>query len=432
MASKVMVWDRGMEKDHRNASGFTLVEVIICVTILAIASAVLLQSFSLASMTNAKAQKMQNATSLAETVMEEVKSSSIRQLQKKYNGGADTVKKISVTDSDFCAKTAQEKASSALAEAGGSNASALLTEDSSEPAYYVLCKGNTYATQSGDKYDVTATMRTAPYSMASVTDASNANSKKLPVINEIDKHTKTVLTGKELNKYDIAAADYFHEHTVDAGDIKIAAKEISIDKSGDGGAGSSGIINVKCTVIYTADDGSTKYSKEVFKGTYVSQIDKDGNYQPVDNDIYIFYNRFMWDSSSVPGSPGPETITVKDDSNNDNHRVYLIAQKELKLTKDDKADITDLTGTTVNITRDGVNNLISASSNAALTYTDGVNTFTGRVKSGDYWLITNLAGDKSILEKQKKDRVFEVTVDVTKPGDSKVYASLTSTVEVRE
>ena len=43
-------------------------------------------------------------------------------------------------------------------------------------------------------------------------------------------------------------------------------------------------------------------------------------------------------------------------------------------------------------------------------------------------------GDGSLspaLEK-KKNRIYEVTVDVTKSGDSKTYATLTSTMSIKE
>ena len=402
-------------------AGFTLVELVICVTILAIASVVLMKSFSLAAMTNGKAQKMQNATSLAESVMEEVKSSSIVQLQERYNAGAD--KTIGESDTTFAGFTAQIKDSTAKAAAGTGATSAFLRSTDANTQYYVLWKEGAFVGQSSDIYDVTATMRTVPYKgTEGEADASDANSLKLPVIEEIDTHTKTVLTSKELNKYDVIAKDYFYDHTVTPGYKPLKSKEIIINKTGNGEAyksevAGSGLINVECWVSYK-DEDDTEYRKKVFEGTYVSK--KEGGAQKkVDNGIYIFYKRFL---------ASDEKITINDSSSNDDHKVYVLFQ-----------GTDSLAGTTITITDGSDTKIGPLTSNGAVKYTDGITgeVINGRVNSGGYWLITNLPSnvggtDGSMLEKKNQDRIFEVPVDVTKPGDSKTYATITSTVEVRK
>ena len=67
-------------------AGFSLVELIIVVSILAIAAVPLMKSMGMAARTNAKAQSIQNATSLAESVMEEMKSTPIEDLKTRYAG----------------------------------------------------------------------------------------------------------------------------------------------------------------------------------------------------------------------------------------------------------------------------------------------------------------------------------------------------------
>ncbi len=406
-------------------NGFTLVELIICVAILALASLALMKSFSMATMVNAKAQRMQNATSLAESVMEEVKSSTITQLKTKYGSAA-----ISISDADFAGYSGPQKDAAAAAAAGGGATAALLEggDDAAGTRYYVLWKKDTYAAQSGEKFDVTATMRISPYIRTEESDdASDANSIKLPVIEEIDTHTKTVLTAKELNKYDVIAKDYFHDHTVTPGEKPLESKKIIVTKKGDGSNTSSSEITVTCTVVYT-DSGVSTYSKEVFKGTYVPQKNKDGEMAEVDNGIYIFYSRAheMY-PSEIPAID--EEITIDDSSSNDDHKVYIIFQNS-----------DDLDGTTLKITDGSDTKIGPATSNSDIKYTDPE---TGEVKKGivrttdGYQLITNLPSslggtDGSILEKKKKNRVFEVTVDVSKSGDSTQYASISSTVDVRE
>ena len=428
--------------------GFTLVELVISVAIIAIASVGLMKAFSMAGIVNGKAQRMQNATSLAESVMEEIKSSSIKQLEKTYNGGS--VKTISTTDAAFAALSPQDKASQALTSVLSGTKGVLLTGGTTDSPYYVLCLKDAVATK-GETFNVTATMRTATYSGTDATDASDANSKKLPVISEIDPHTKTVLSSKELNKYDVAASDYFKEHT-GAGTLTLGSKEIIVDKRGNGAAVEDGEIRVKCSVVYTASDNETKFKKDVFNGTYIPQTDKDGTLQPVNNSVYIFYNRFI----PYDGSVARETITVNDSSDNDDHKVYIIFQKDLNQTATDLTDdkpivgswtLEDdslesgqgLLGTKINITN-GDSSKITANSNGDIHYDDDGDSSTldlyGHIKKDNFWLITNLgksAGDEGfLLEKKNKNRIFEVTVDVTKTGDSKTYATLTSTMSIKE
>ena len=215
----------------RNNKGFSLVELIICVAILAVATVPLYQSMTLSARTNAKAQSKQNATSLAESVMEEIKVSSIEELKTKYNGTeTDAVGKVipktvslGLTDSGFfgasgAETTATTRASTAKSKAGSSDR--LLTGDpgASKQPFYVLYKHDAVSTQ-GEKFDVIATLRSSTYMGAENANASDANSKKLPKIEEIDSLNQAVITTKEFSKYDKAALDYFQQNgaSIDAG-----------------------------------------------------------------------------------------------------------------------------------------------------------------------------------------------------------------------
>lgn len=415
--------------------GFSLVELIVCVSILAIASVALMKSFSMAAIVNSKAQRKQSATSLAESVMEEVKSSGIKQLQKNYNGGAETVISIANADSDYDSLADLGLAKVPDPDSDDPKCALVTGSDASNP-YYILVKKGITSTK-GEKFNVTATMRTKPYSVAKNDSASDANSIKLPVIEEIDTHTKTVLSQKELNKYDIAAVDYFHDHTISPGAAPLKSKEIIVKKSGDGSATADpihpekGRIEVVCMVRYTASDGSL-YSKEVFRGTYVAQKDKDGNLQKVDNDIYIFYNRFLSDA------PSNEKITIEDTSTDDAHRAFVLFQNDLMNDTDSTNDVAmdDLDGTTIAVSNGGATPKISVTSNGALNYDDDGETVYGKANADGYWLITNLGQSSgtpgSMLIKKKKSRIFEVTVRVNKADNTETYATITSTVNVSE
>ncbi|MBO4905005.1 MAG: prepilin-type N-terminal cleavage/methylation domain-containing protein [Lachnospiraceae bacterium] len=449
---------------HGNNSGFTLVELMVAVTILAIASIGIYQAFGMAGITNAKAQKKQNATSLAESTMEEIKSSGIGELQKKYNGGETVVVNIADTDAAFNSTAdgaAQARAATAQAEIVLAAEAGTIPEDtegflthttsSGDQAYYVLSKTDAFATTGDEKFNVIATMRTAPYAhtTASGDEVDDANTIKLPVIEEIDPHTKTVLTEKELNKYDDAAEEYFKEKTGVYGTLKLAKKEIYIEKSGNNSPGSSGTIYVKCVVLYTANDDSTQYKKEVFNGTYTSKKDKAGADLPVDNSIYVYYKRHD------PLLSSEEKITINDISIKDgNHKVFVIFRNTDSLRKAD-----DSVGTRIEYWN-GSTKLFEATRNSDVHYDDDEDDPTGLdpnatpdvpgrmfKKTGTapdieyFWLVTNLPATPGgnadleevgrISERKKKDRLYEVTVEVTKSGDSTVYATLTSTVEAR-
>ena len=77
------------KKNHlegKQNKGFTLVEVLIAITILAIIVVPLLQAFVTSSRTNAKAKQLMKATTLAQNVMEELKANSLEEVARQFNG----------------------------------------------------------------------------------------------------------------------------------------------------------------------------------------------------------------------------------------------------------------------------------------------------------------------------------------------------------
>ena len=73
------------EKENSNDKGFTLIEVIITVIILALVTAPFLSSFVSASKTNMKSKRVQEANELSQYVIEDFKASSIDNLVTKYS-----------------------------------------------------------------------------------------------------------------------------------------------------------------------------------------------------------------------------------------------------------------------------------------------------------------------------------------------------------
>lgn len=72
--------------EEKQNKGFTLVEVLIAITILAIIVVPLLRAFVVSSQTNAKAKQLMKATTLAQNVMEELKANSLEEVARQFNG----------------------------------------------------------------------------------------------------------------------------------------------------------------------------------------------------------------------------------------------------------------------------------------------------------------------------------------------------------
>lgn len=80
------------KKNHlqgKQNKGFTLVEVLIAMTILAIIVVPLLHAFVTSSRTNAKAKQLMKATTLAQNVMEELKANSIEEIARQFNSSSE-------------------------------------------------------------------------------------------------------------------------------------------------------------------------------------------------------------------------------------------------------------------------------------------------------------------------------------------------------
>lgn len=367
-----------LNKSNTYNKGFTLIELIVCVGILIIASIPIAQSFGRAQKVNAKAQSMQNATSLAESIMEEIKGTSITDLVARYP----------------------------------SELSYDATSDS-----YTLTRSAVPSRQ-GERFDVVANIVSATYKTTDedsdgfedeTENAKDANSIRLPNIEEIDTTYMSAISSQEINKYDQAAKDYFDEYSLNKRASAISQKDIDITKVNEAGA-----VLVKCSVTYySSDSPRLEYTREVYTGSYVPN--SEGK---VPNNIYIFYRRYL---------SGNENITVKDTSTLGSHKVYLIMQD----------GVTDISGTTVSVeTSSG--ELIHVDSNSDLgTGTPGVDKPNdiqkGRKKSGDYELITNLDAvgtEGNIFEEKQRNHIYEVTVELREEGGSEVIASLTSTKNV--
>ncbi|MCR5591429.1 MAG: type II secretion system GspH family protein [Lachnospiraceae bacterium] len=438
--------DRRMKKCNiaEDNRGFSLVELIVCVAILAIAIIPLYQSMTLSARTNAKAQSMQNVTSLGELVMEEIKTSSIFDLQVKYNGtavipGTSEVKPIvtSLTDKDagffettpppsteaewialYTAQIGKAKAAADLeSTTSGITGTELLTgkvDDSDDPKkpFYVLYKKDAVSTQ-GEKFAVLATLRTSSYMNAKNDTASDANSLKLPEIDEIDALSQAVITSKEFSRYDEAARDYFRQNGDHYDASKnIKCKKISIEKTDNV---SHDLISVKCRVIYydynpdphLSETGST-YSRDLFAGTFSAP---DDGSTTIASNIYLFYKK------PAEVLPGGELISITDSTSNATHKVYFVMQSDTALSIDGTGITVDYGGMTLDETTDL--------------------DVDGNMKNGDFEIITNLQHKDAenntvkghIYKEESGIRIYDVAVHLFKQNPDGTIGDYVTSVD---
>ena len=407
-------------------SGLSIVEVLVAVAILAIVFVPLLKTFTQASTINARAQKLQNVTSLAEGVMEDVKGKSIQELHDLAVERADV--SFLPLDKDGTLKK------------GNLN---------NVPPYTVTYE-NVTATQ-GITYDAVVTISTDNYKSTDRSDArkanklshnddigdvSDANIRELPQINKVDSNRNAVLSW-ELNKYDNKALENLAaENSVTGSDIatlkdsykNTAEKYINIEINEDSETSST---KVSCEVEYktgkNASDKSLKYL--VYTGYFVEPLASE----PAGPNIYLFYtlSENVKDGASNIADPiKKENIKIEDKTTGKRHNVYFIMQDGV-----DKLSTTNGSEVTLDISGSGYSESIYYDKTSiftdAITYLAGASTPDD--ESDDVYFFSNLK-DKNgnsgeLFNSKSKDRIYYVTVEIKEHGKPEVLGTYTSTMQ---
>lgn len=433
-----------------NNGGFTLVELIVAVAILAAVFTPVLKSFMTASIVNSKAQIKQNATSLAESVMEDVKGKTIQQLHDEVvKENADAAAAGNTATMSFAPLEDGNKL-----EAGKLN---------NMPPYTITYREVT-ATQ-GQKYNVDVTISTDEYSDTSRSDERKDNKKKralnpaepedfgnvsdanlveIPKLSEIDSARNAVLSW-EINEYDGVSFEALLDKNVTNttgeywddtswwGGIRqlqgngIKNLKVKIDNSG------TDDIRVSADVTY---DPKTPNYEPITYSVYDSKLRKDEM-----QDIYIFYTCMKDDAEARKRQEeadghsvfymfylGKENVEIVDNSSGCDFRVFFVMQNidsqfEVVSTvspTSDKLVVKDKKGGEATVT---INNL---SMDSGKFMVNGHRMFTNfeytTLEDGSIkWVPDNL------YETESKEKVYFVTVTVSDLS-GKQLATLTSTM----
>lgn len=397
-------------------SGLSIVEVLVAVAILAIVFVPLLKTFTQASTINARAQKLQNVTSLAEGVMEDVKGKSIQELHD-----------LAVDDPKVSFLPLDEDGT--LTKGNLKNV----------PPYTVTYE-NVTATQ-GITYDAVVTIATENYKNKDkdaddIGDVSDANIRELPQINKVDSNRNAVLSW-ELNKYDNKALENLAaENSVTGSDIatlkdsykNTAEKYINIEINEDSETSST---KVSCEVEYktgkNASDKSLKYL--VYTGYFVEPLASE----PAGPNIYLFYtlSENVKDGASNIADPiKKENIKIEDKTTGKRHNVYFIMQDGV-----DKLSTTNGSEVTLDISGSEYSESIYYDKTSiftdAITYLAGASTPDD--ESDDVYFFSNLK-DKNgnsgeLFNSKSKDRIYYVTVEIKEHGKPEVLGTYTSTMQ---
>lgn len=373
-----------------NNYGFTLVELLVAVAILSVITVPIMKSFTTSAITSAKAQSMQNATSVAERVMEEVKTwpeEKISQYKEKDENGNPIF---------------------------GSNAR--YSEDDIKD----------FTATMGEKFDVYVEFSDANYSeVEGKTDVSDINSVKLPELYAVDSDNHIVISW-EVNSYDASAVENIaYEANANKDNVKNNIKKIiNIEMTGGGATVEEGSlkylpIKTECTVEYKYNTTSLKYTVFNSVTAYIPiEANKKSSGGP---HLYLFYTPASQISGIDSGKVENETIKIKDtteipnvegDTNTYNRDYYVIFQNP-----------------------------------------EGISDWPKVEKNGNGRLYTNIVGISDSVDNsvdtlygtKYKQRIYDVKVKVYKAGttfdsgwpssspddEKKKLAELTSTMRVR-
>jgi prepilin-type N-terminal cleavage/methylation domain-containing protein len=196
---KIKTGIRLHNKKSKNA-GFTLVELLLSISILAIISVPLLNNFVIVSRANQKAENMQTQTQLGQNIIEEIKSKSVLDIAKEFDFpnefpsyDADEMFEAKLLNGNFVkiseASNKSIKKTTYIDDNGISNNQYTLTQKTTEPYYFAIHN----IVEGGKSYDALITLDSTAYiKQDALGDSYGYNTYQMPIISEIDTDKNAV------------------------------------------------------------------------------------------------------------------------------------------------------------------------------------------------------------------------------------------------
>lgn len=395
---------RKQRKRKVNNAGFSLVELLVSMVILAIIVVPLLNSFLTAARTNAKAKRVLEATTAGQNLVERIKAQSVEDF---VTGGAASGAAITIPLTD-----------------GAGNP---LTDADGNPYY---CYQKTISLDvDGRTYDAVATMSPEKYldtGAVSGGSINHYNSAQIPQISNMnEKVSAFFIMDAGDDQRAVTSMNYEAYEDPDRHDAYVASvqRTLTIDIKKD----PSNMINVKGTVSYNDNEGNTLspyYEHDLYTG------DKLEN-------VFICF-------TSLPdlpcGSYSNETITI---NNEDNVPVKLYLVKQQSAVETSNPDFFRQNyRVTVNVNEGAKSPGEGASCNVVTNMYTGTNATDsviqlsykskfGVLQSGiSAWNELKLNQDQSLTQKKSTNMIYDIEVKVYPDGkiaDGEELATLTGT-----
>lgn len=432
------VWQ--LKKLRRDDSGFSLVEVLMAMAILAVIGIPLMANFSTNAVVNRRIKAKQAATALAMSTMETVKNMNMENTAYNFNLNENfTIGKYTVTSSgEYSRNAAGNLIVLATSAAGNSMNDGLASAYSNTSAsgamvYNPKSDGEYYYVLNGVKdgineYDVLLHFSAEAYNEyqdAAGNDMPGYNSQSLEAISGLDPKRSAIITSTTGLEDD--AVSYFEsmvaDESITAAKIKkdmFCQMVVNISGTDDPSQpASKQKMDVEATVTYYYDD----FSKEetVYSGSFAVRSDKHLE------KLYLLFNE-------SPGSKIRNGMNSCDEFeiNNNGHfttvhpRVYVIKQGSTGLSHfynmTYNGDSGFFEGYYSNIPKDSLNRSPIA------------NKFSHINKNDEYHVTDDFfssASTSSSSADASENRIYNVTVSVYEHSDTdkfqKLLTSITST-----
>lgn len=271
-------------KKNQNA-GFSLIELLVAITILLIVTIPILHSFITASKTNAKAKKIMQATSTAQNIMEELKAYTLEELKTTY------------TLTENADGTCTMEMDNVSVGQGTYNAKVIL-----DPTLY---------------------QKTPTETLPKYNDIARSNISYMDVykdsfyVQELTSDEDVAQEFLDLYKDAGGTQSYTAEHFLDT-----MSRSISINISTSGDITSGGKTYVKITYTYKTSDTTIDVDKRTIVRPDETKIYDNTDYDYQLRGIYLFYNPLY--SSKV--SNIKDVIELNNETNLD-ISLYVVKQK---------------------------------------------------------------------------------------------------------